>query len=454
MEARIERVASPGDADAPESNAWIVGDDDEVIVVNPGRDADAVLSAIGDREILAVICTHGHAAHVAAAPRWRRVTRRRSRCIPGTGCCGGRRTPDGDPEIDMEDGGIFEVADVSLEVIHAPGHSPGSVCLYSEELEAVFAGDSVTAGGPVPHDGEYHRLPRAAQRHRRAPADPARADPGAARARRGDHRVRDPEAVRLVGERGPAAACPRTRTDLMRREEQLGLDGMPTRLYACTPTRLSTWLGCRRQYRMSYLDRPTPRKGPPWAHNSLGASVHNALAGWWRLPQAQRTVPAAGGLLERGWINEGFASDAQSAAVRNRARGMVEDYVSALDPADEPAGVERTVGARTDRITFSGRIDRLDERRDAGGGRELVVVDYKTGRRPLSTDDARSSLPLALYAVAAARVLRRPCHRVELHHLPTRTVHAWEHTPRRAGAARGPGRGHRRRVRGRRPALP
>ena len=60
---------------------------------------------------------------------------------------------------------------------------------------------------------------------------------------------------------------------------------------------------------------------------------------------------------------------------------MIEDYVSALDPADEPAGVERTVGARTDRITFSGRIDPLVDRRDAGGGRELVVVDYKTGRR-------------------------------------------------------------------------
>ena len=57
------------------------------------------------------------------------------------------------------------------------------------------------------------------------------------------------------------------------------------------------------------------------------------------------------------------------------------------------------------------------------------MVDYKTGRRPLSTDDARSSLPLALYAVAAGRVLRRICHRVELHHLPTATVHAWEHTP-------------------------
>src|SRR5258708_25092586 len=113
---------------------------------------------------------------------------------------------------------------------------------------------------------------------------------------------------------------------------------MAGRLYPCTPGRLRAWLDCPRRYRMTYLDRPTPRKGRPWAHNSLGASVHNALAGWWRLPQAQRTIPEAGGLLERGWINEGFASDAQSAAVRDRARSMVEDYVSALDPADEPAG--------------------------------------------------------------------------------------------------------------------
>ena len=82
--------------------------------------------------------------------------------------------------------------------------------------------------------------------------------------------------------------------------EQLGFEGMPRRLYTCTPTRLSSWLDCPRRYRMTYLDRPPPAKGPPWAHNSLGASVHNALAGWWRLPRAQRTVGAAGGLLEQG----------------------------------------------------------------------------------------------------------------------------------------------------------
>jgi RecB family exonuclease len=134
-------------------------------------------------------------------------------------------------------------------------------------------------------------------------------------------------------------------------------------------------------------------------------------------------VAAAGALVDRGWINEGFADETQSVRQRERAIDMVEAYVAVLDPADEPLGVERTVATRTDKIAVSGRIDRLD-RRDA----ELVVVDYKTGRHVLTTDDARSSMPLALYALAAGRVMRRPCFRVELHHLPTGQVLAWSHT--------------------------
>jgi RecB family exonuclease len=210
--------------------------------------------------------------------------------------------------------------------------------------------------------------------------------------------------------------------------EQPTLAGMPRRLYPCTPTRLAAWLDCPRRYRMTYLDRPPAPKGPPWAHNSLGASVHNALAGWWRLPLAERTVAAAGDLLDGGWINQGYASDAQSAQFRQGARRMVERYTATLDPATEPLGVERTVGARTEQIVLSGRIDRLDERRGPGGDTELAVVDYKTGRRPLTTDDARTSMPLALYALAAARMFHAVCRRVELHHLPTATTAAWEHS--------------------------
>jgi putative RecB family exonuclease len=227
--------------------------------------------------------------------------------------------------------------------------------------------------------------------------------------------------------------------------EQPALAGMPQRLYPCTPTRLETWLECPRRYRMAYLDRPPPPKGPPWAHNSFGASVHNALAAWWRLERSRRTVAAAGDLLERGWIGEGYPDPAESARYRALARAMVERYVSGLDPGAVPLGVERTVSTRTTRIVVTGRVDRLDQRfceggaHAAGGGgspsgsgrvgaTELVVVDYKTGRRPRSSDDARSSLPLALYALAAGRMFHAPCRRVELHHLPTGTVHAWRHS--------------------------
>ncbi|GLX08490.1 PD-(D/E)XK nuclease family protein [Microbispora sp. NBRC 16548] len=205
--------------------------------------------------------------------------------------------------------------------------------------------------------------------------------------------------------------------------EQLGLDGMPRRLYTCTPSRLNTWLDCRRRYRFTYLDRPAPQKGPPWAHNSVGASVHNALAAWWREPYDRRTPVMAAVLLTNGWIREGFRDEEQSAAWRDRAREMVSSYVATLDPGDEPVGVERTVATRTSVIAVSGRVDRLDRRGD-----ELVVVDYKTGRRPPTSDDARSSIALAVYAIASSRMMRRACRRVELHHLPTETVAEWEHT--------------------------
>jgi hypothetical protein len=85
--------------------------------------------------------------------------------------------------------------------------------------------------------------------------------------------------------------------------------------------------------------------------------VHNALAGWWRLPRAGRTLAAAGDLLDSGWIDQGYADDAQSVRCRGGARAMVERYTAALDPATEPLGVERVGGRahRADRAVGPGR---------------------------------------------------------------------------------------------------
>jgi glyoxylase-like metal-dependent hydrolase (beta-lactamase superfamily II) len=146
-DARVELVAGP-------ANSWLIGDDNEVIVVDPGADAAPVLAAVGEREILAVICTHGHAAHAGAALEVAEtdgalvalhpLDRAAWREVHSTG-----------PDIEMEDGGRFEVAGATLEVVHAPGHSRGSVLLYCEELDAAFTGDVVTGAGPVPHSDGY-----------------------------------------------------------------------------------------------------------------------------------------------------------------------------------------------------------------------------------------------------------------------------------------------------------
>lgn len=206
--------------------------------------------------------------------------------------------------------------------------------------------------------------------------------------------------------------------------EQLGLFATPRRLFTCTPSKLGSYEDCPRRYRYSYVDRPSPPKGPPWAHNSLGASVHTALKNWYALDPDRRTPAVLPTLLKATWVREGYRDDAQEREVYRRALDWLESYVDSLDPADEPLGVERTVATRTETLALSGRVDRIDQR-----GPDLVIVDYKTGRSGVGPDDARGSRALALYAIASSRVFRRPCSRVELHHLPTGTVAAHDHTP-------------------------
>ncbi|GAA3739345.1 PD-(D/E)XK nuclease family protein [Plantactinospora mayteni] len=202
---------------------------------------------------------------------------------------------------------------------------------------------------------------------------------------------------------------------------------MPERLFVCTPSKLGAYTDCPRRYRYSYIDRPAPPKGPPWAHNSLGASVHTTLRNWYALPLDRRRPEALPTLLKGTWVREGYRDEEQERAVFRRALEWLESYVETLDPADEPLGVERVVAVKTAVLAFNGRADRIDSR-PGPDGPELVIVDYKTGRTGLDSDDARGSQALALYAYAAERVFRKPCRRVELHHLPSRTVAGHDHT--------------------------
>jgi len=200
--------------------------------------------------------------------------------------------------------------------------------------------------------------------------------------------------------------------------------GMPQRLYPASPSRLLAWLDCPRRYRLQYLDRPKPAMRPQRAHTSVGVATHSALRDFWDLAPSERTPTTVERLVRRSWIDVGFRDRDQSEDWRARTTRRVTAYLRGIDREQQPLGVERTVSLRTETLAVTGRLDRLDDREG-----ELVVVDYKTGRAPLTDDDARTSLPMALYAVAASRMFRRPCGRVELHHLPTGEVLGHEHTP-------------------------
>lgn len=205
--------------------------------------------------------------------------------------------------------------------------------------------------------------------------------------------------------------------------ETLPFESPPRRLFGVSASSLGAWLDCPRKYRFSYVDRPTPPRAGAFAHSSLGASVHNALRDWWLGSRSRRTPEAAATALDLAWIPEGYRTPEHSATWRDRAREWVVRYVAGLDPDDEPRSVERAVNQPYGHALLKGRVDRIDERDG-----ELVVVDYKTGRRGVSGDEARGSWALAIYAYAVERTLRRRCRTVELHHVPSGEVVSHELT--------------------------
>ena len=154
MPARAELVVTSGTfaLDGGEwqvdNNVWLVGDDHEVLVVDPAHDAAAILAAVGDRRVVAVVCTHGHNDHVNAAVEVAAAADAEIALHPVDKVLWAQEYDDLVPDLELGEGASFEVAGTRLAVLHTPGHSPGSVSLYAETLGAVFSGDTLFAGGP------------------------------------------------------------------------------------------------------------------------------------------------------------------------------------------------------------------------------------------------------------------------------------------------------------------
>ncbi len=149
-----------------ESNCYIVWDEvGNCVVIDPGGDAQIIIEALEQRQLQPgwILDTHGHIDHISAnldvkarygcsiaiheldAPM---LASRRLNLAEW----GGVPYTDHEPDRILKTGEIFEYGDLKFEILHVPGHSPGSVIFYEARLGWAFDGDLVMAGGVGRYD--------------------------------------------------------------------------------------------------------------------------------------------------------------------------------------------------------------------------------------------------------------------------------------------------------------
>ncbi|GGO55079.1 MBL fold metallo-hydrolase [Streptomyces lasiicapitis] len=131
-----------------DNNVWIVGDDHEAVVIDAAHDAEAIAAALGERRLVAIVCTHAHDDHVDAAPALADRTGAPILLHPADLELWKLTHPDRAPDGELADGQELTVAGTVLRVLHTPGHCRGAVSLHAPALGTVFTGDTLFAGGP------------------------------------------------------------------------------------------------------------------------------------------------------------------------------------------------------------------------------------------------------------------------------------------------------------------
>ncbi|MEM4473301.1 MAG: MBL fold metallo-hydrolase [Archaeoglobaceae archaeon] len=150
---RLIRIVAPPLA----ANCYLIIDEKKAII-DVGGDPEFIIRAIkkyiDPKELDYVFLTHSHYDHAAAAGFFKGIAKiamheeeMKLMKMQSFASIFGFRFKLFEPDIILKGGEKFELGEISLEVIHTPGHSPGSICLYEPKKKWLFSGDTVFAYG-------------------------------------------------------------------------------------------------------------------------------------------------------------------------------------------------------------------------------------------------------------------------------------------------------------------
>ncbi|MDO5646220.1 MAG: MBL fold metallo-hydrolase [Dermabacter sp.] len=143
-----------GEVHEVENNLWVLGDDSSCVVIDAPHDIDAIARLVGEREVLALLLTHGHDDHVRFAPELAERFEAAMLLHPDDAPLWELTHGDLEWDEDLQHGSRFTLGEREIWTLHTPGHSPGSVCFLlknpgdPDAPDEVFTGDTLFQGGP------------------------------------------------------------------------------------------------------------------------------------------------------------------------------------------------------------------------------------------------------------------------------------------------------------------
>lgn len=141
------------------NNVWLVGDDDEVVVIDAAHDATAIAEAVRGRRVAAIALTHGHNDHIDAALALQELVDAPILLHPDDTMLWSEVYPERGPDRGLAQGMLLRAGGAALRVRHTPGHSPGGCCFVLEDGGHVFSGDTLFRGGPGATGRSYSDFP-------------------------------------------------------------------------------------------------------------------------------------------------------------------------------------------------------------------------------------------------------------------------------------------------------